>query len=378
MLTASKLRQVGLCRESAIVSTPSVGSEASWRGVAAHRALELIVGGQKDNDVVRRLVVEFGVGRNEAGALVSRVRAVMEHFGISELLEVNRVEVCTEREIAVRADGTVCQRGDPNAVIGGRVDLYLVHGSSATAYDLKTGSGTGDYEQQLVAYGVLILCAHDAISHVNALAVSENGEVLQCVTVARDEVPSFLDTITAMRAEIGTGRFTIGAWCAHCNPHRCPAWLERVRLLAGDSSWADVSVPDTDDPEVVEGMRVRLASALRNVAVLQNAIEGVQTVAKEFAGRFGDIPVDDKLWGVTAYTEEVLRAERALPLLVERYGAERVGAALGTLSKAALTRANLLTDVEPVLRENGAYERLAKSRAGFRRAQRKTQNAEPL
>jgi hypothetical protein len=231
----------------------------------------------------------------------------------------------------------------------GTADYVRLEGASVQVVDLKTGMGDVPHPERNAQLRMLALAAartHGVDSASVGILHAPEGrtpwwswatlDAFELEVVA-GELRDLARRIEIARAVVATGqtpRLTVGEHCAYCPArHGCPARVAMAQRLAGE-------------PEVVvrdlKAMLTPESSALA-LALWQAATKALQEVGAALYAYASESPIplgDGRVWGPRETSREVIDAEKAWLVLVEKYGVDvaRKAMSLDT-SKAGVSRA---------------------------------------
>ena len=245
----------------------------------------------------------------------------------------------------------------------GALDYVRHDGDSVMVADLKTGMSDVPHpaRNMQLRFGALAAARHFGVesARVGILHAPEgrtpwwSWATLDAfeLEMAAAELRTLAERIGYARNDAQRGktpRLTVGEHCTYCPArHGCPARVAMAKRLAGEPEKVVLDLRALLTPETS-------ALALARWQAASRALHEVGAALHAYAAE-SPIPLGDgRVWGPRESEREVIDAERAWPVLVERYGVEVARAAMSIdTSKAGVSRAMA------VLRESmrGAAER---------------------
>lgn len=293
-------------------------SEASALGRAVHEALAISVRGDRAD--IKAISAKYGVKEKDVAVLhaigMRDWNQYMEQFGF----EV----VAIEQEMsAVIAPGVVelVGRGDVIAKAGGSAVPTIV------AADWKSGSGSADHGPQVLGYAYLARMKWAADAYFSAVFYLRDQEVelTECSAADLDELPKRI-----MYAVEHQEQYNPGDACTFCpRVPDCPARMALVQQGVRDFATTNEAI-DAMPAEV-------LASKFRLIRMVKSACEHAEEVLKVRVAELGPLP--DGNGGALTLKQKPstkVNAEKALPLLLARFGSAEALAPALTIGKGKL------------------------------------------
>lgn len=231
----------------------------------------------------------------------------------------------------------------------GSLDYVRRDGDAVLVVDLKTGMGDVPHPSRnaQLRFGALAAARFFGVerARVGILHAPEGRipwwswaelDAFELEVVA-GELKTLAQRIGYARNDVARGktpRLRVGEHCTHC-PARfsCPARVAMAQRLAGEPEKVVLDLKAMLTPE----------SAAMALARWQAASKAMAEVAAALHAYASETPIalgDGRVWGPRSSSREVIDAEKAWPVLVEKYGAEvaRKAMSLDT-SKAGVDRA---------------------------------------
>lgn len=231
----------------------------------------------------------------------------------------------------------------------GAFDYVRLDAGVVTVVDLKTGMAEVPHPSRnaQLRFGALAAARFHGVdsARVGILHAPEGREpwwswatfdAFELELIAT-EMKGLADRIGCARNDYQRGktpRLRVGEHCGHC-PARfgCPARVAMAQRLAGEPEKVVLDLKALLTPE----------TAALTLARWQAATKALQEVGNALYAYASENPIplgDGRVWGPNVSTREVIDAEKAWPVLVEKYGPEvaRKAMALDT-SKAGVDRA---------------------------------------
>lgn len=297
-------------------------SDASSLGRAVHEALAVSARGERAD--IAAIAAKYNVTEKDVAVLHAIGGRSWLQYKEQYGLEILAVEQPMEEEIVPGM-----------ARLVGTADIIARTGATVVAWDWKSGSGAADHGPQLMGYarlarGQWVTWDKDGKSageYWGATCFLRDQEVdlVQFTPADLDDLPKRI-----MYAIEHPDKYNPGDACTFCPRNLdCPARTALVQQGVRDFATAN---------EAIDAMPAALlASKFRLIKMVKAACEHAEEVLKERVAEMGSLP--DGNGGVLTLKPKAstkVNAEKALPLLLERFGSADVLAPCLTIGKGKL------------------------------------------
>lgn len=213
--------------------------------------------------------------------------------------------------------------------IPGSLDYLLLEEGRVVVVDLKTGQGDVPHPSRnlQLRFAALAAARYHGVDAARAgiLHAPEGREpwwnwatfdAFDLAEIA-GELERVVAAVTASREDVAAGRrprLRVGEHCEWCPArHGCPARVAMAKRLAGEPEAVVQDLKSSLTPETAALALARWQAATKALQEVGNALFAYATEKPIAVG-------DGRVWGPRTIEREMLDAEKAWPVLVEKYG----------------------------------------------------------